>query len=78
MSDLSNGLAEYEFANTALLAQHKTFAVRDPGAHLPLEMVVWDREGGQWAVVTIDDPHHALAEAVKLIEGARARLRVNT
>jgi len=79
MGDWPNDDAKacYDFAITCLRAEQKHFAVRDPGAHLPMEMVVWSREGGQWAVVTIDDLPHALAEAVKLIEGVMARMCPN-
>lgn len=76
MSDWPNADAKacYDHAIHCLQAKQLNVAVRDPGPDHSMEVIVWARELGQWAIVDVD-PLHALALAAKLIEGARLRLK---
>ncbi len=64
----------WELAIACGRAQTMQAYVRDPGSQYPLEMIVWHRERGQWAILDID-PSHALQLAKDLIEGAGKRLK---
>lgn len=73
----ANAKACYDFAVHTLQAKQLSAAVRDPGLDQPLELIVYNRERGQWGLVQVE-PLHALHLAEKLTEGARLRLKCET
>lgn len=70
-----SGYVDAEFAHTTLLLQAERWgcAVRDPGLPHSIEMIVFNADAGQWAVIPIE-PLRALSIAEDLIKMASRRL----